>query len=255
MSLTKLIVNRVMKAPKIGAYTRYLFVGPHPDDIEIGAGATAAALIKAGKEVCFLICTDGRFGTDNCRELTGDDLAEKRKEEAIASAAMLGVKDVRFGELSDGGFYTQGELLEVIAGVIGDFQPDIVFAPDPNVTSEGHPDHLNVGNAVRTLTVFSANPGIMETYGAKEADIKAAAFYMTGKPNRFVKTTGLLDLQLKAIFDCHLSQYPEGCSAADSLKLYLKLRAHEYGLRYPGTAEGFRVIAVGGMHCLPETAY
>ena len=104
MSLTKQIVQKVMKAPQIGGFRRYLFIGPHPDDIEIGAGATAAALTKAGKEVCFLICTDGRYGTDNCRELTGDDLAAKRKEEAIASAALLGVRDVRFGELSDGGF-------------------------------------------------------------------------------------------------------------------------------------------------------
>ena len=255
MGLTKLIVKNVMKAPKIGDFERFLFIGPHPDDIEIGAGATAASLAAAGKQVVFLIVTDGRYGTDNCRDLTGDALAKRRQEEAAASAKVLGVSDVRFGGLTDGGFYTQGELREVIAKVIADVKPQVLFAPDPNVTSEGHPDHLNVGNAVRALAVLSGNPGIMETHGAQESPVAAVAYYMTAKPNRFHKTTGFLDRQLSAVFGCHLSQYPEGCAAADQLKLYLKLRAHEYGLRYLGTAEGFRVLATGAMHCVPETEY
>ena len=104
MGLTKLIVKNVMKTPDLLSFQRYLFIGPHPDDIEIGAGATAAALVKAGKEVCFLICTDGRYGTDNCRDYTEDALAKVRQEEAVSSAAALGVTDVRFGLLSDGGF-------------------------------------------------------------------------------------------------------------------------------------------------------
>ena len=82
MGLTKLIVKKVMKAPKIGSFDRFLFIGPHPDDIEIGAGATAAALVQAKKQVTFLIVTDGRYGTDNCREFEGDDLVRKRQEEA-----------------------------------------------------------------------------------------------------------------------------------------------------------------------------
>ncbi len=255
MGLTKLIVKKVMKAPKIGSFDRFLFIGPHPDDIEIGAGATAAALVQAKKQVTFLIVTDGRYGTDNCRELEGDDLARKRQEEAVASARVLGVSDVRFAALSDGGFYTKGELLEAIAKVVSDVKPQILFAPDPNVTSEGHLDHLNVGNAVRNLAVFSGNPGIMESYGAEESPVEAVAYYMTARPNRFIKTTGFLEKQLSALFECHLSQYPKGCAAADSLKLYLKLKAREYGLRYLGTAEGFRVLKTEAMHCVPETEY
>ena len=255
MSFTGIIVRNVIKAPRIGVFKRYLFIGPHPDDIEIGAGATAAALAAAGKEVCFLICTDGRYGTDNDRTLTGQELAAKRREEALASAKMLGVTDVRFGNLSDGAFYKKKELLTVIAGVIGDFRPDIIFAPDPNVTSESHPDHLNVGNAARRLAVIAGNPGIMAAYGTKEANVQAIAYYMTAKPNRFCKTTGFLKTQLDSIFECHLSQFPKGSPAADSVRLYLKLRAYEYGVRYLGTAEGFRVIPAGGLHCVPELGY
>ena len=69
-------------------------IGPHPDDIEIGAGATVARLAAQGKKVCFLICTDGRFGSANAPDgITGDALASLRMEEARASARVLGVTD------------------------------------------------------------------------------------------------------------------------------------------------------------------
>ena len=39
MSLTRLALRIAAPAPQVEDYQRYLFVGPHPDDIEIGAGA------------------------------------------------------------------------------------------------------------------------------------------------------------------------------------------------------------------------
>ena len=106
MGITDIALKLAAPLPGLENYKRYLFIGPHPDDIEIGAGATAAKLIKEGKEVCFLICTDGRFGTVNAPEgLTSDALAALREKEALASAAMLGVQDVRFLRFCDGGFY------------------------------------------------------------------------------------------------------------------------------------------------------
>ena len=99
MSLTRLALKFAVPAVKLEAYRRYLFIGPHPDDIEIGAGGTAAKLAAEGKDVAFLICTDGRYG-DGATALRGDELAEERRREAIASAKMLGVTDVRFIGLS-----------------------------------------------------------------------------------------------------------------------------------------------------------
>ena len=73
MGLTRTIVNLAIKNQKIESFNTYLFVGPHPDDIEIGAGATVSKLIKLKKKVVFLICTDGRFGRENLKE----DLSEE----------------------------------------------------------------------------------------------------------------------------------------------------------------------------------
>lgn len=254
MGLTKCILHFAVPTPKIEDFQRYLFIGPHPDDIEIGAGATAAKLAALGKQICFLICTDGRFGDGNAPDgIKGEAFVSLRKDEAIKSAAMLGVTDVRFLGLSDGAFYEEAELLTGIAAVIGDFKPDIIFAPDPCVTSECHRDHLNVGNAARQLTCFAPYPGIMQGFGADEAPVQALAYYMTAKPNRFVKTSGYVKKQLDAVFSCHLSQFPAGCSDASSISLYIKLRAIDFGLRsLKGCAEGFRVLGTTHMHCLPE---
>lgn len=254
MGLTKFILRFAVPVPKIEEYQRFLFIGPHPDDIEIGAGATAAKLAAAGKDVCFLICTDGRYGDGNVAEdVTRKQLIEIRKQEAMASAQALGIRDVRFLGLSDGGFYKEKELRKAIADVIGDFQPDVLLAPDPCVSSECHTDHLNVGEAVRRLACFAPYGGIMKGYESIAAPVKAVAFYMTAKPNRFVGTKGYLQKQLDAVFGCHLSQFPAGCADAQSISLYLKLRAAEFGIRsLKGCAEGFRVLGTVHMHCLPE---
>ena len=253
MSLTKAVLRFAAPLPDPEGFERFLFIGPHPDDIEIGAGATAAKLAAVGKTVCFLICMDGRYGNGNVPELSPDEVAALRKREALRSAAVLGIHDVRFLDLSDGGFYEQAELLSGIAAVISDFQPEILFAPDPWVSSECHVDHLNVGKAARQLACFAPYEGIMARYGASSAPVAALAYYMTAKANRFVQTRGYLGRQLEAIFSSHKSQFPEGSSEGRAIRLYLKLRAADFGLRsFKGEAEGFRVLGVTQMHCLPE---
>lgn len=248
MSILKLVLKAAAPLPDIEKFERYLFIGPHPDDIEIGAGATAAKVAAMGKSVCFLICLDGRYGSET---VPPEELVGIRKQEALASAKTLGVSDVRFLELSDGGFYEFDELVHGIAQIVGDFKPDVIFAPDPCVTSECHADHLNVGNAARRIAYFAPYAGIMHEYGAETAPVAALAYYMTAKANRFVKTSGYLTKQLDAIFTCHQSQFPG--DSGDAIKLYLKLRSATFGLRrLSPSAEGFRVLTQTHMHCLPE---
>lgn len=253
MSLTRMILRSAAPLPQVEAFERYLFIGPHPDDIEIGAGATAAKLAAAGKKVSFLICTDGRYGMDYAPAgTTPEQLVELRKAEALASAKLLGVEDVRFLGLCDGGFYDAEALRNGIARVIGEVQPEMVFGPDPDVRSECHTDHRNVAEAVRRTAYFAKFREIMAQYGAQPADVKALGFYMTARPNRFVKTRGLVERQLEALL-CHKTQFPADSEDFKSVSMYLKLRAADFGLRsLSGQAEGFRVLGRTQMHCLPE---
>ena len=253
MFLTKAVLKKAVPLPRPESFDRFLFIGPHPDDIEVGAGATAAKLAAAGKQVSFLIVTDGRYGTENADlGLSEEALAARREQEALASAAVLGVKDVRFLRFSDGAFYNWEDLLDALAQTVSALQPQVLFAPDPTPMNECHPDHLLAGKAAGEIACFAYNKGILERMGAEPAPVAAVAYYMTAKPDRFVATTGLLKKQMAAIA-CHSSQFPPGSKAFKDVETYLRLRAFECGLRsHHGTAEGFRVLGNAQMHVLSE---
>lgn len=254
MSFTRLVTRIAAPAPKVTDFERYLFVGPHPDDIEIGAGATIAKLAAEGKKVSYLICIDGRFGDENAPQgTTPEELVEIRKNESRNAAAKLGVRDVMFLDFCDGGLYDEQELIKHMAQAIGQIKPEIIFCPDPDVASECHVDHLRVGRAAKQLAFLAPFTRIMREYGAESAPIKAIAFYMSARPNRYVKTKGYFKKQIEVLQNEFPSQYPKGNEALDSVILYLKLRAYEFGFRRMcKTAEGFRVLGTTQMHCLPE---
>ena len=255
MSFVGFIVRKAIPLPKIESFEKYLFIGPHADDIEIGAGATVAKLTKMGKEVHFLICIDGRFGVENLKEpVSSEELIEIRKEEAKASAKLLGVSSVTFLDLCDGGLYEEKDLFDKIAAVAGEIAPDILFYPDPDVASECHIDHLRVGKACKELAFLAPFEDIMKAHGAKAASVKAIAMYMTARPTVFVKTgKKCFEAQLKTLSESFKSQYPKDNPSLASLITYLKLRAHTYGAkRLCSYAEGFRVLGKTHMHCLPE---
>ena len=253
MSITSFVLKMAVPVPRLLSYERFLFIGPHPDDIEIGAGATVAKLTAMGRKVTFLICIDGRFGLDYAPEgTTPDELAVIRREESIRAAKILGVDDVRFLNFRDGGLYDFDELYTAMAQALGEIKPEVIFAPDPVVSSECHADHLNVGEAARRLAYFAPFKEIMEAYGAETAPIEAIAYYMTAGPNRYMKVSGFTGRQFEAI-EAHKSQFPVDSEAYKSVRTYLKLRAFDFGLRsLSGKAEGFRVLGRTHMHCLPE---
>ena len=256
MSITKLVLKVLAPLPKIEDYDRFLFIGPHPDDIEIGAGATAAKLAAMGKQVTFLICTDGRYGLTHAPEgMTPEQLISIRQEEARASAAVLGVKDVRFLPFERRRIlHRRSALTRAMAGVVGEVQPQVLFAPDPCVDSECHVDHLRTGECARRVVFAAHSEHIMSRFGGKAAPTEAIAYYMTAKPNAFVGTHGCFEKQLRALFTCHPTQFPPDIPDSRALRFYLKLRAFDFGLRtLKGKAEGFRLLDPTHMHCLPET--
>lgn len=257
MGLTKFAIKLAIKQKKIEEYDDFLFIGPHPDDIEIGAGATISKLSQMGKNITLLICTDGRYGKENCQELTTEQLIDVRKKESIKSANFLGVTKILFLNLEDGNQYEYDRLVKEIAKVINNIKPQIIFAPDPDVISETHLDHLNVGKACKELANFASYPEIFAHYldgetANEKINIEAIALYMTAKPNIYVKTTKHYKKQIEAL-SMHTSQYPQNSNAFKSVTLYLKLRSIEFGLKkFKRACEGFRILNKTTMHCLPE---
>jgi LmbE family N-acetylglucosaminyl deacetylase len=255
MSLLSKILKIALPPPKILDCEKFLFVGPHPDDIEIGAGATVYKLTSLGKKVKFLICTDGRYGTD---DISMDDqkLIAVRKEEAIKAAAHLGVNDVEFLPYPDGGDYDRYDMTKSIAKVICTFRPDIIFAPDPKLTTELHIDHINVGEAASNAFIMSGIAKMAAELGVEGISAKGIAFYFTNRPNQYVKTSNIIKKQLEAIklFESQFPNTPEWQENLRGMMLYIRLRATRFGMkRFWKSADGFCVLGGLHAHCAPES--
>ena len=87
-----------------------LAIGSHPDDVELGCGATIAKEVANGKNIGIVDLTRGELGTRGS--------AETRDEESANAAAILGVAFRHNMRFSDGFFINdkdhQMELIKII---------------------------------------------------------------------------------------------------------------------------------------------
>lgn len=200
-------------------YDRALVVAAHPDDPEFLFGATVAWLADDGADVRYLICTDGSQGGEDPRvpdaELTATRYAEQR-----AAAAVLGVTDVVFLGLPDGGLAPTLELRRAIMREARRFGPDLVLThlPVRLLSADigfSHPDHMAVGEA---------------TLGAIEVLREAVEVWMPGleRPDHFVDATGLMDRKIEALLR-HRSQFQGADMGPDGVGGWIRERAREAG--------------------------
>lgn len=128
-----------------------LAFGAHPDDVELGCGATIAKHTELGYKTGIVDLTRGELGTRGTPEL--------RKEEADAAAAILGVA-VRLNLGFRDGFFTNDEphKLELVK-VIRELRPDIVLA---SAIRDRHPDHARSANLI-TESIFLAGLRAIQT--------------------------------------------------------------------------------------------
>lgn len=245
------LLKLAVPPPKLMAYERYLFIGPHPDDIEVACAPTVKRLTEAGKQVCFVILTDGCMGSID-PALSGEALIARRQAEARASAALLGVEALYFLPFHDGGLYTVEEAAAALAKEIVRLEPDVVFAPDPDVRSECHADHIKTGQAAKMTTCMSPYSGVMQSIGGgdKVHAISALALYYTDRPNVRLRIGRQFACRGEALA-CHKSQFAE--KDIQTLKLYFTLRSLRIG-GIRGKCDGYRAYAPVHTHCFPEAA-
>ncbi len=107
-----------------------LAFGAHPDDVELGCGATIAKEISLGKKVGIVDLTRGELGTRGSADL--------RDEEAKKSAEILGVSVRENLGFSDGFFKNDKEHQLAIIKMIRKYRPEIVLC---NAVDDRHIDH------------------------------------------------------------------------------------------------------------------
>ena len=107
-----------------------LAFGAHPDDIELGCGATIAKEVSLGKKVGIIDLTQGELGTRGSAEL--------RIIEANNAAKILGVSVRENVGFADGFFINDKKHQLEIIKMIRKYQPDIVLC---NAIDDRHIDH------------------------------------------------------------------------------------------------------------------
>lgn len=106
-------------------------VGAHPDDVEIGMGATCAKLASRGKKVAIVDLTDG--------EPTPKGSPEIRAREAQTAAEILGIADRRTLSQSNRYLFDTVEARTELAIVLRELRPRMLFVP---FAQDAHPDHI-----------------------------------------------------------------------------------------------------------------
>lgn len=121
-----------------------LAIGAHPDDVELGCGATVAKLAKAGRSVGILNLTRGEAGTRGT--------PEERRGEAEEAARALGVVELRFLDCGDGSLRSGPAEEDALIEALRELRPDLVLSPTPY---DRHPDHIRAHRMVQACCFYS----------------------------------------------------------------------------------------------------
>lgn len=187
---------------------RALFIQPHPDDNEIGAGATIAKLASLGIDVHYLTVTDGGSGS-NDPNLSIREVIDNRRKEQKEAGVFLGVNKFHWLDFPDGHLYDNEELRAKLVGVIRKVRPDIIFTIDPWLFYETHMDHIITGKvasfAARTSGNFRFYPEQLQEE-IQPHRVQAIAYYTTNNPNTFINVDRFWGQKIKAI-QAHKSQF------------------------------------------------
>ena len=173
-----------------------LVFGPHPDDIEIGAGASVARHAALGLRVGLCDLTAGEMGSNGT--------VDERLREADAAAQVLGAEWRENLRWPDRGIGKDAAHVQQAVAFIRRHRPRVVAAP---YWSDRHPDH-EAASALLTEAVFDAG---LRRYHADGEPWKAEwiCYYFINDsvaPSFVVDVTDQYDLKRKAL-DCHASQF------------------------------------------------
>jgi LmbE family N-acetylglucosaminyl deacetylase len=219
---------------------RILVIMAHPDDAEFICGGTIARLVAEGREVHYVLATNGNRGSHETG-MTMERLGKIREDEQRRAAEELGVHDVVFLGYNDGEVEVNLALRRELAHAIRRVQPDVLFTFDPWRPYEIHPDHRNVGLCALDALASARMPMYYPeqlTAEITEHRLKQAYLFSTAQPNHWVDVSDFMDKKLMALHH-HTSQM--GNSAIDD---FVRQRASLIGIEHGYTfGESFHHMA------------
>lgn len=185
------------------SFDSVLCVVAHPDDIEYGMAAAVAAWTTAGKTVRYFLLTRGEAGIDTMDPV---DAAPARADEERASAAVVGVESVEFGDHPDGTIEYGLRLRRDITAAIRRAKPDLVLTLTHAETFPGgflnQADHRAVGLATLDATADAGNRWIFPELvdeGLEPWKVSTIGVSASQTPTHYVDVTGHLDDAIESL--------------------------------------------------------
>ena len=232
-----------------------LAVGAHPDDVELGCGATIAKEVSLGSKVGILDLTRGELGTRGNAKI--------RDKEAANAAEILNVA-VRENVGFDDGFFINDKQHQIeIIKIIRKYKPEIVLC---NAIDDRHIDHSKGSKLVSDACFLSGLLKIETTVSGEKQKAwrpKHVYHYIQWKnlePDFVVDVSGFIETKLKAV-KAYSSQFynpnskePSSPISSENFINSITYRAQDLG-RLIGVdhAEGFtteRYVAVNSFENL-----
>lgn len=230
-----------------------LVLAAHPDDAELGAGATIAKEVSLGKKVGIIDFTRGELGTRGT--------VETRDKESALAADILGVSVRENMNFRDGFFVNDENHQLALIQKIRKYRPEIVIC---NAVSDRHIDHAK-GSKLASDACFLSGLVKIETTDDKGKSQSAwrpnAVYHMIQwadlEPDFVVDVSQYIDQKFEAI-KAYATQFydpksgePETPISSQNFLESVRYRAQNLG-RLTGVAfgEGFTVERYPLIDCL-----
>ena len=182
---------------------RYLFIGAHPDDIELSCGGTISRMVCEGHSVYLVImtCSDGR-----------------REEEQRKATKVSGATKHIILPYDDGNVNVNVDSIKRIEKIISIVNPDAVFT---HYFEDTHQDHRNTAMIVRSATrmLNGEKHGIIYYKSTSSLNFK---------PNMYVDITKYEENK-RDIIKCFSSQIDKFNLRGIDIIRYELLKNEEYG--------------------------
>jgi len=220
-----------------------LAIGAHPDDVELGCGATLAKEVAGGKMAGIIDLTRGELGTRGSADI--------RDQEAAKAARIMGV-EVRENLGFRDGFFVNDEIHQLaLIQMIRKYRPETVLC---NSLRDRHIDHGKGSKLVSDACFLSGLRKIKTEYDGLEQEAwrpKLVYHYIQWEnlvPDFVVDVTGFIQIKLDAVL-AYSSQFYDPSSKEPVSPISSKnfLESVEYRAKDLGRligkeyAEGFNV--------------
>ena len=202
-----------------------MVVTPHPDDAEFGVAGTVARWVSEGKEVIYVVCTNGDKGTSDIN-MKPDELARIREQEQLTAAKLLGVREVIFLRHPDQTLEDTPEFRKEIVRLIRMYKPETVVTADLYRRYLWHRDH-RITSQVTLDAIFPyardmlSYPDLPEQ-GLQPHKVKEVLLWGAEEPNYRSNITDTFGIKIAAL-RCHKSQV--GNNPSSEMEGWLRERA------------------------------